>query len=107
MGPTPFPFVAHLDVPAFRGFTRADYPIWLLKTMMTSGLFERWRTKIATAVSWFYEGPGGDFHYWPDGPDQPGAVESPPFVNVAVVEFLPVSVHEPVLPLVTALAVIV
>lgn len=85
MGPTPFPFVAHLDVPAFRGFTRADYPIWLLKTMMTSGLFERWRTKIATAVSWFYEGPGGDFHYWPDGPDQPGAVESPPFVNVAVV----------------------
>lgn len=85
MGPTPFPFAPHLDVPAFRGFTRDDYPLWLLKTMKTSGLFERWRTKIVTAVSWFYDGPGGDFHYWPDGPDGPGAVERPPFANVAVV----------------------
>ena len=85
MGPTPFPFAPHLDVPAFRGFTRDDYPLWLLKTMKTSGLFERWRTKIVTAVSWFYAGPGGDFHYWPDGPDAPGAVERPPFTNVAVV----------------------
>lgn len=85
MGPTPFPFAPHLDVPAFRGFTRADHPIWLLKTMHTSGLFERWRIRIATAVSWLYEGIGGDFHYWPDGPDGPAAVESPPFRNVAVV----------------------
>lgn len=85
MGPTPFPFVPHLDVPAFRGVTRDDYPLWLLKTMKTSGLFERWRTKIVTAVSWFYDGPGGDFHYWPGGPDAPGAVERAPFVNVAVV----------------------
>jgi len=85
MGPTPFPFVPHLDVPAFRGFTRADHPLWILKTMKTSGLFERWRTKIVTAVSWFYAGPGGDFHYWPDGPDAPSAVETAPFVNVAVV----------------------
>ena len=85
MGPTPFPFTPHLDVPAFRGFTRDDYPLWLLKTMKTSGRFERWRTRIVTAVSWFYDGPGGDFHYWPDGPDAPGAVEHPPFTNVAVV----------------------
>lgn len=85
MGPTPFPFAPHLDVPAFRGFTRADHPIWLLKTMKSSGLFEPWRTKIATAVSWMYAGPGGDFHYWPDGPDGAVAVEHPPFDNVAVV----------------------
>lgn len=85
MGPTPFPFAPHLDVPAFRGFTRADHPIWLLKTMKSSGLFEAWRTKIATAVSWMYDGPGGDFHYWPDGPDGAAAVERPPFENVAVV----------------------
>lgn len=85
MGPTPFPFMPHLDVPAFRGFTRDDHPLWILKTMKTSGLFERWRTKIVTAVSWFYAGPGGDFHYWPDGPDAPEAVETAPFVNVAVV----------------------
>src|SRR6185312_8229828 len=68
MGPTPFSFPPHLDIPAFRGFTRATQPVWLLKAMMTSGLFEAWRTKIATAVSWFYAGPGGDFHYWPEGP---------------------------------------
>jgi hypothetical protein len=85
MGPTPFAFAPHLDVPAFRGFTRADHPIWLLKVMKTSGLFEQWRVTIATAVSWFYAGPGGDFHYWPDGPDGSPAVQRPPFDNVAVV----------------------
>lgn len=85
MGPTPFPFPPHLDVPAFAGFTRADYPLWLLKTMKTSGLFEEWRILIATAVSWFFAGPGGDFWYWPDGTDAPAAVEKAPFDNVAVV----------------------
>jgi len=85
MGPTPFPFIPHLDVPAFRGFTRADQPIWLLKVMANSGLFEQWRTKIATAVSWFYDGIGGDFHYWPDGADGPHMMESPPFRNVSIV----------------------
>ncbi len=85
MGPTPFPFIPHLDVPAFRGFTRADQPIWLLKVMANSGLFETWRTKIATAVSWFYDGVGGDFHYWPDGAEGEGRVESPPFRNVSIV----------------------
>lgn len=85
MGPTPFAFPAHLDVPAFRGITRADYPIWLLKVMMSSGLFESYRIKIITAVSWIYEGEGGDFHYWPTGADGDVAVESPPFRNVSVV----------------------
>lgn len=85
MGPTPFPFIPHLDVPAFRGFTRADQPIWLLKVMRNSELFEPWRTKIATAVSWFYDGVGGDFHYWPDGADGPHLKESPPFRNVSIV----------------------
>ncbi len=84
MGPTPFAFPPHLDIPAFRGFTRATQPVWLLKTMKTSGLFEAWRTKIATGVSWFYNGPGGDFHYWPEGPDGPTAVECSPFKNVSV-----------------------
>ena len=85
MGPTPFPFIPHLDVPAFRGFTRAEQPIWLLKLMKNSGLFEHWRIKIATAVSWFYDGQGGDFHYWPDGAEGPEMVESPPFRNVSIV----------------------
>jgi hypothetical protein len=85
MGPTPFPFPPHLDVPAFSGFTRATYPVWLLKVMRTSELFERWRTKLVTAVSWFYEGEGGDFHYWPEGSDGPHQVERSPFMNVGVV----------------------
>lgn len=84
MGPTPFSFPPHLDVPAFRGFTRSTQPIWLLKIMKTSGLFEGWRTKIATAVSWFYGGPGGDFLYWPDGPEGSMSVERAPYENVAV-----------------------
>jgi hypothetical protein len=84
MGPTPFAFPPHLDIPAFRGFTRATQPVWLLKTMKTSGLFEAWRTTIATGVSWFYDGIGGDFHYWPDGPHSPVAVERSPFGNVSV-----------------------
>jgi hypothetical protein len=84
MGPTPFAFPPHLDIPAFRGFTRATQPVWLLKTMKTSGLFEAWRTKIATGVSWFYAGPGGDFLYWPDGPGGPMAVERSPYDNVSV-----------------------
>lgn len=85
MGPTPFPFIPHLDVPAFRGFTRADQPIWLLKLMKNANLFEEWRIKIATAVSWIYNGEGGDFNYWPNGADGPQMVESPPFDNVSIV----------------------
>ena len=84
MGPTPFSFPPHLDIPAFRGFTRATQPVWLLKVMKTSGLFEAWRTKIATAVTWFYDGPGGDFHYWPEGAGGPMVVERAPFANVGV-----------------------
>jgi len=85
MGPTPFPFMPHLDVPAFRGFTRAEHPIWLLKIMQNSGMFEQWRIHIATAVSWFYEGEGGDFNYWPEGPQGPQMTESPPMRNVSIV----------------------
>jgi hypothetical protein len=85
MGATPFPFVPHLDIPAFRGMTREHHPLWLLKQMQASGLFEDWRVHLATAVSWFWDGPGGAFHYWPDGPEGRHEVEEPPFDNVAIV----------------------
>jgi hypothetical protein len=85
MLPSIVPFIPHLDVPAFRGFTRRDHPVWLLKAMLESSLFEAWRVRLATAVSWFYDGPGGAFHYWPDGPDAPSSVVEPPLRNVAVV----------------------
>jgi hypothetical protein len=67
--PMPAGDAGHTDVPAFRGVDRTRHPIWLLVTMGRSGLFERWRIPIATAVAWFYAGDGGGLTYWPDGPD--------------------------------------
>ena len=84
MLPSVVPFIAHTDVPAFRGFTRADHPIWLLTVMLHSGLFEAWRVQLATAVSWFYEGDGGTFHYWPDGAEAAPSSVAAPYGNVAV-----------------------
>jgi hypothetical protein len=61
----------HVDVPCFRGATRARLPVWLLQVMHKSELFGAWYVPTATAVSWFYAGQGGGFTYWPDGPDAP------------------------------------
>jgi hypothetical protein len=58
----------HTDVPAFRGADRAVLPLWLLVVMRHSGLFERWRIPIATAVAFVGEAQGGDFAFYPDGP---------------------------------------
>jgi hypothetical protein len=74
----------HTDIPAFRGVDRTTVPVWLLVTMGRSGLFERWRVRIATAVAWFYQGEGGALTYWPDGPDaKPTSL--PPRTNTALV----------------------
>ena len=75
----------HLDNPSFYGATRADYPLPFLRVMGFSGLFEAWRAVQASAVSWFYEGTGGSFDYWPDGLDGPVLSEQPPFGNVALI----------------------
>lgn len=61
----------HVDVPSFRGATRARLPVWLLQVMHKSELFSAWYVPTATAVTWFYAGEGGGFMYWPDGPDAP------------------------------------
>lgn len=61
----------HVDVPTFRGVDRTNTPVWLLAIMMKSGLFERWYVPTATAVAWCYDGEGGGFRFWPDGPDAP------------------------------------
>ncbi len=84
MLPIPDYDLGHTDVPAFRGVDRTRYPVWLLTVMGRSGLFERWRVRIATAVSWWYEGEGGSFTYWPDGPDAASRTV-PPTPNTAVV----------------------
>jgi hypothetical protein len=74
----------HVDVPTFRGATREHYPLSWLIAMGRSELFERWRVIQAGAVSWFYDGPGGNFEYWPEGLDGPMLTEKPPFRNVAI-----------------------
>ena len=74
----------HTDVPAFRGFDRTRYPIWILSVMGHSRLFEEERINIATAVAWFYKGEDGGFEYWPDGPDGPSRVHEGDVFNTAV-----------------------
>ena len=76
---------AHVDIPKFRGMGRREYPVWLLTTMRRSELFEHWRVPVATAVCWFYDGPGGTYTYWPDGPMSAPQQTTHPFANTAVV----------------------
>lgn len=61
----------HTDLPEYRGADRRRVPQWLLLVMQHSGLFERWRLPIATAITYFGGGRGGAFTYYPEGPDGP------------------------------------
>src|SRR5260370_20411181 len=74
----------HVDFPPFHGATREQCPLRFLKAMGASGLFERWRIIQAGAISWLYDGPGGDFEYWPEGLDGPMLTERSRFGNVAI-----------------------
>ena len=74
----------HIDNPTFHGATRVDYPLPLLRVMGFSGLFDAWRVVRASVLSWFYEGAGGSFDYWPEGLNGPMRSEQPPFGNVAL-----------------------
>ena len=74
----------HVDIPCFHGATREQYPLPFLQLMGRFGLFEAWRVIQAGPVAWFYEGTGGSFDYWPEGPDGPMLSEQAPFGNVAL-----------------------
>jgi hypothetical protein len=74
----------HVDIPSFLGATRDQYPLAFLVAMGQSGLFERWRVIQAGALSWFYDGSGGSFDYWPEGLNAPMCAERPPFGNIAI-----------------------
>lgn len=82
-GPMP-PGNAHVDNPSFYGATRVEYPLPFLRVMGFSGLFESWRVVRASTLSWFYDGAGGNFDYWPEGIDGPMLSERAPFGNVAL-----------------------
>jgi hypothetical protein len=73
-----------LDNPSFYGATREDYPLPFLRVMGASGPFGPWRVVRARTISWFYEGAGGNFDYWPEGPEGPMRSEQPRFGNVAL-----------------------
>lgn len=75
----------HVDVPSFRGAARDHFPLRFLLAMGASELFARWQVTEAGAISWFYEGLGGGFDYWPDGRDGPMLCEQSPFGNVAII----------------------
>ena len=60
---------SHTDIPEFHGVDRTNAPGWLLQAMGTSRWFEDYRITIITAVTWFHQGEGGGFRYWPSGRD--------------------------------------
>ncbi|MBV8984154.1 MAG: hypothetical protein JO248_06900 [Acidimicrobiia bacterium] len=74
----------HTDVPEFRGANRKVTPEWLLVVMHHSGLFDRWRMPIATGISYFGGGRGGELAYYPDGAAGEAATYAPCH-NTAVV----------------------
>ena len=74
----------HTDVPEFRGANRKVTPEWLLVVMHHSGLFDRWRMPIATGISYFGGGRGGELAYYPDGAAGEAATYAPRH-NTAVV----------------------
>ncbi|TNE41720.1 MAG: hypothetical protein EP348_00650 [Alphaproteobacteria bacterium] len=75
---------AHQDLPFFRGAQNREVPSWMLAPMGYSGLFHDWAIPVASAITWFYDGEGGEFEYWPEGRKHPSCTEKPPYSNAAV-----------------------
>lgn len=76
---------AHTDNPRFQGRDRSNTPMWLLRTMFWSGLFEREGIVQATSIWWMNDVEGGAFRYWPDGPDAPPCEHVGDMANTALV----------------------
>lgn len=76
---------AHTDNPVFRGRNRSNTPMLVLRTMLWSGLFERWVIPQATSIWWLNDVEGGGFAYWPDGPEKPAARHVGAMANTALV----------------------
>jgi hypothetical protein len=88
-GPSSGGGAPHVDGTAFRGmYYQNKTPVWLLSTMVKSGLFKRWQTKKAQVITWWYKGRiGGSFTYWPNGPhEQPKQLKAPMWNKAALVE---------------------
>ena len=62
---------AHTDNSRFHGRERANTPMWLLRAMLWSDLFDDYEIVQATAIWWLDDVEGGGLYFWPDGPDRP------------------------------------
>ena len=87
-GPTQGGTNPHVDATRFRGISMNNSPIWLMNTMVKTGLFKHWQAKKAQVITWYYKGSvGGGFTYWPEGLKQPPKViEAPMWSRAVVVE---------------------
>jgi hypothetical protein len=59
----------HTDTPEYRGIDKWNMPEWFLVVMMHSGLFESWRKHVTAGVAFFGDCEGGEFLFYPDGPE--------------------------------------
>ncbi len=76
---------AHTDNPRFHGRDRTNTPMWLLRTMLWSGLFDRYAIAQATAIWWMNDVEGGGLLYWADGPDHPPSTHAGAMANTALI----------------------
>jgi len=76
---------AHTDNPRFHGRDRTNTPMWLLRAMLWSGLFDRFEIVQATAIWWMNDVEGGGLLYWPDGPDAPPREHIGSMANTALI----------------------
>jgi len=76
---------AHTDNPRFHGRNRSNTPMWLLRAMLWSGLFDRDAIVQATSIWWMNDVEGGGLLYWPDGPDEPPREHVGDMANTALV----------------------
>ncbi len=76
---------AHTDNPRFHGRDRTNTPMWLLRSMLWSGLFDRYAITQATSIWWLNDVEGGALLYWADGPDEPPHRHEQAMANTALV----------------------
>jgi len=76
---------AHTDNPRFHGRDRTNTPMWLLRTMLWSGLFDRYAIAQATAIWWMNDVEGGGLLYWADGPDRSPTTHVGAMANTALI----------------------
>jgi hypothetical protein len=76
---------AHTDNPRFHGRDRSNTPMWMLRTMLWSDLFDDYGIVQATSIWWMNDVEAGGFRYWPDGPDKPPQEHVGEMANTALV----------------------